>query len=558
MTTLQTINASASPEVQINENTIALSPAGLFGRKATTTAGLTWGYYGGIFPGTFSVIADGVLTLTNTATNYIECDNAGTLFQNTSAFTAGRNRLYSVVCAGSVQTSYTDYRTATGVNVPTLAGDNTFTGSNTFTGTVTNINVTNLSVTDSLIRLAAGNAANVLDIGTYGVYQPAATPLYAGLFRDATDGKYKLFDSLQAEPTTTVNTVGTGYAAAPLVVGALDTAAITASGLITANAGISIPTGFNLTGAGTATVTGFASVSATALAGTLSTAAQPNVTSLGTLTSLGISGTASYSASGTDLVALSGLNTNNNTGATTSTQLRLGITNSAGASYITIRAQEKANDDYPNIIFSAQNATTTTPTDRLIIGFNGNLTIGAVAGTGTGSLTAGAISGTTGAFSAQISSTSSGNIFSRSGASTAASYIYLANTSGVSAVGIEGSAGGTISIGTSPYDAVISGTNISFSATNGTGVQMRLASTGLAVTGTLSSTGILSTTDATDATSATAAALKSAGGISAVKSGWIGAALKVVGALTTNGGLQTFGANDSGGSGYRLVVVPNI
>ena len=34
-------------------------------------------------------------------------------------------------------------------------------------------------------------------------------------------------------------------------------------------------------------------------------------------------------------------------------------------------------------------------------------------------------------------------------------------------------------------------------------------------------------------------------------------ALQVVGALTTNGGLQTFGANDSGGTGYRMVRVPN-
>lgn len=34
-------------------------------------------------------------------------------------------------------------------------------------------------------------------------------------------------------------------------------------------------------------------------------------------------------------------------------------------------------------------------------------------------------------------------------------------------------------------------------------------------------------------------------------------AVTIPGTLTTNGGLQTFGANDSGGSGYRMVVVPN-
>ena len=30
------------------------------------------------------------------------------------------------------------------------------------------------------------------------------------------------------------------------------------------------------------------------------------------------------------------------------------------------------------------------------------------------------------------------------------------------------------------------------------------------------------------------------------------------GGLVTDGGLQTFGANDSGGAGYRLVRVPNV
>ena len=325
MTTLQTINASASPEVQVNENFIATSPAGIFGRKSTTTAALTWGYYGGIFPGTYAVIADGTKALTDNATNYIECDSAGVVYTNTSAFTAGRQRLYSVVCAGGAQTCYTDYRTVIGINVPVLTGDNTWTGQNTFAagtittskplaltqtwnaggvtfdaltvaisdtasaagsrllrllsgasgttekfsvdksgnvaiagdatvsgsltvnGTVTTVNTANLAVTDSLIKLATGNAANTLDIGTYGVYQPAATPLYTGLFRDASDGIWKLFDGLQSEPTTTVNIGGTGYAAATLLVDALQ---------------------------------------ATTLTGTLSTAAQPNVTSLGTLTGL--------------------------------------------------------------------------------------------------------------------------------------------------------------------------------------------------------------------------------------------------------------------------------
>ena len=58
MSRLQTINASASPEVQINENFDAVAPNALFARKATATAGLTWGYYGGILPQTYANIPD--------------------------------------------------------------------------------------------------------------------------------------------------------------------------------------------------------------------------------------------------------------------------------------------------------------------------------------------------------------------------------------------------------------------------------------------------------------------------------------------------------------------
>lgn len=112
MTTLQTINASASPEVQQNENTIALSPAGMFGNKATTTTGLTWGYYGGILfiDGVATSIADGTTLLTASQTNYVERTRAGVVSDNTTGFTAGQIPLYTVVTSASGITSYVDHR----------------------------------------------------------------------------------------------------------------------------------------------------------------------------------------------------------------------------------------------------------------------------------------------------------------------------------------------------------------------------------------------------------------------------------------------------------------
>ena len=99
-----------------------------------------------------------------------------------------------------------------------LPDDVTIAGNLTVNGTVTTIDTTNLVVEDSMIKLARGNTgANSVDIGFYGVYDPSGTDLYTGLFWDAGDQKYRLFDSLQVEPTDTVNTGGAGYAVGTLV-----------------------------------------------------------------------------------------------------------------------------------------------------------------------------------------------------------------------------------------------------------------------------------------------------------------------------------------------------
>ena len=189
--------------------------------------------------------------------------------------------------------------------------DNLTVGGNfTVNGTTTTVNTATLSVEDPLIKLANGNdGADSVDIGLYGLYDTSGSQdLYAGLFRDASDsGKFKLFKDLQAEPTTTVNTSGTGYAAATLVVGTLEgnvtgdltgTASLATSITATANnstdetvyltfvdaatgtQGIETDTGLNYnpsTGVLTTTsVTGN-------LTGTVLTASQTNITAIGTI-----------------------------------------------------------------------------------------------------------------------------------------------------------------------------------------------------------------------------------------------------------------------------------
>ncbi len=104
----------------------------------------------------------------------------------------------------------------------------TVTGNLIINGTSATINTTNLNVEDPLISLAkANNTSDTLDIGFFGLYDTTGNQdLYAGLFRDASDGKFKLFKDLQDVPTTTVDISGAGYESAALVVGALEASSL--------------------------------------------------------------------------------------------------------------------------------------------------------------------------------------------------------------------------------------------------------------------------------------------------------------------------------------------
>ena len=118
----------------------------------------------------------------------------------------------------------------------TISGSVTITNDLTVNGTTTTVNTQTLSVKDPLIELANDNAANSVDVGFFANYSLDAgvTTKYAGLFKDAGDSdKFKLFKGLEVEPTTTVDTAGTGYTKGDLVVNDLD--AVTISGALTGN-----------------------------------------------------------------------------------------------------------------------------------------------------------------------------------------------------------------------------------------------------------------------------------------------------------------------------------
>ena len=147
------------------------------------------------------------------------------VFANTSAFDVGNTIITTtnltlggqVTANGSAGTANQVFVSSGAANAYWTSSlsltDITLSGNLTINGTLTTVDTTNLVVKDPLIKLANGNVTtDTLDIGFFGVYDSSGTQdRFAGIFRDATDGVFKLFANTVEEPTTTVNTTSTGY-----------------------------------------------------------------------------------------------------------------------------------------------------------------------------------------------------------------------------------------------------------------------------------------------------------------------------------------------------------
>ena len=113
-------------------------------------------------------------------------------------------------------------------NDVSTSGNVTIQGDLTVQGTTTTINTVTMTTKDALIHLADSNdTTDGIDIGFIGHYYSSGNSRieHTGLFRDATDGKYKLFTGLSDadldDSLNVVNISGTGYTKADLVIGTL-------------------------------------------------------------------------------------------------------------------------------------------------------------------------------------------------------------------------------------------------------------------------------------------------------------------------------------------------
>ena len=172
--------------------------------------GVVAGTYGGASNiAVFTVDAEGRLTSASNSAVSIAANlsvasdtGSGTLALATDTLTiAGRDGLASIFVDANntvlLDVDNTVVRTTGG----TISGDLAITGNLVVSGNTITQDVETLVVEDSLIQLAANNAADGVDIGLFGQYNDGTTK-YTALFRDASDsGKYKLLTGGTTKPS---------------------------------------------------------------------------------------------------------------------------------------------------------------------------------------------------------------------------------------------------------------------------------------------------------------------------------------------------------------------
>jgi hypothetical protein len=173
--------------------------------------------------------------------------------------------------------------------------------------------------------------------------------------------------------------------------------------------------------------------------------------------------------------------------------------NSVGQVYVGLESAIAGNTSNALALYGGSNDV------KIWAGGGGN--VATITSTGLNSTAIGATTPSTGAFTTLSASSTStlaainasgviilssanGNPLRLTGTTTDANAMVVTNTGGTGVFGMENSTGNNQIAGSTGYDLIVRGpSGIAFSANSGSAMQMRLSSTGLAVTGTLSATG---------------------------------------------------------------------
>jgi hypothetical protein len=176
-----------------------------------TASGVAAGTYGGTtnIP-VFTVATDGRVTSAanvSVATSLSIAGDTGTdtisLGTDTLTFVGGDGITSVVDGTGNNVAFSVDNTVIRTTGGQTISGSLAITGDLVISGNTVTQDVTTVTTEDSLIKLAANNVADAIDIGFYGQYTNGGTK-YTGLVRDATDGIFKLFTNEADDPTSNV------------------------------------------------------------------------------------------------------------------------------------------------------------------------------------------------------------------------------------------------------------------------------------------------------------------------------------------------------------------
>jgi hypothetical protein len=210
-----------------------------------------------------TVQANSVALGTDTTGNYMVDVTAGTGVS--VSHTQGEGSTATVSIGQAVAT--TSNVTFANINA---SGNLVIDGNLTVNGTTTTISAANLAIEDNLIYLNEGSTTANPDLGITGNYNDG-TYAHAGVFRDATDNRWKFFKGYTPEPSTSIDTTHASFAYA-------DVQAATFYGALSGNASTASAWQTARTLSYTGDVTGSMSVNGSANVSTALTLANSGVT----------------------------------------------------------------------------------------------------------------------------------------------------------------------------------------------------------------------------------------------------------------------------------------
>lgn len=158
-----------------------------------------------------TIQANSVALGTDTTGNYMLDVTAGTGV--TVSHTQGEGSTATVSIGQPVAT--TSNVTFANINA---SGNLVIDGNLTVNGTTTTISASNLAIEDNLIYLNEGSTVANPDLGITGNYNDG-TYAHTGVFRDATDNRWKFFKGYTPEPGTSIDTTHASFAYADVQAG---------------------------------------------------------------------------------------------------------------------------------------------------------------------------------------------------------------------------------------------------------------------------------------------------------------------------------------------------